>query len=168
MKTRHLYLEDPVMNFLSDHSLCIPIGQVIFLVILVSICLLARSHKLGILISYTFVFYWGFIYKSDYFLDAFGNNSVGLYMYFIFGAFMVSMSLYGFFHEDKISQVGVGKRKGERRKLFIKVPEDTTVSEDIAVPEDTTARPSSPYLRQVQKRPARRLRGGGLTIPEGM
>lgn len=123
MRFENMEFRDPISAFLADHSLCIPLGQVFSLTIMMSICLLIKKPKLGLLISYSFVYYWGFVFNESFFIDVSGNASTEFYVYCILGLFMLVVSLFGFLNEKKISQVGRGKRKGERRKLFVKVPE---------------------------------------------
>lgn len=123
MNIEQLDFRDPITRYLADNAFCVPLGQVVTLIFLISICLLVQKHKLGLLVSYTFVFYWGFIFNRDFFINSLGEVSVGLYLYCFLGIFMVIMSMIGFFNEKAISHVGVCRRKDEPRKLFIKVPE---------------------------------------------
>ena len=74
----------------------IPFGQVLIFVILNSFCLLFARYKLGLLITYCFVFYWGFIANREYFIDKFGHTSWGLIVYSIAGLAMIAIFILGF------------------------------------------------------------------------
>jgi hypothetical protein len=65
------------MEFLSffkcifREDISVPLDQVAFLVILNSLCLLTQRYKLGLLISYCFVFFWGFVLNIEVFVEVF-------------------------------------------------------------------------------------------------
>ncbi|MBI3600152.1 MAG: hypothetical protein HY097_05870 [Nitrospinae bacterium] len=88
------------LEFINDKDLSIPLGEVITFVFINSLCLLSGRFKLGLLISYCFVFYWGFLFNKDYFVDILGNSSMGLYIYALSGFAMIIIALIGFFVED--------------------------------------------------------------------
>ena len=114
-----LDFRDPITRFLSDNSLCVPLGQVVFFILLISGCLLVHKHKLGLLIAYCFVFYWGFVFNSDFFIDLLGGTSQGLYSYTFFGVFMVVMCIIGFFTEKKISDLAIFKEQERKPRSLI-------------------------------------------------
>ena len=87
--------QDPITAFLSDKSLSVPLGQVLLFAFLLTLCLLFGRHKLGLLISYAFVFFWGFIFNRGYFIDMLGNTSMGLYVYTLFGFIMAVLAIVG-------------------------------------------------------------------------
>jgi hypothetical protein len=89
-----------INELFSNGQLFIPAWQVIFFIFLNSFCLLFGKFKLGLLISYCFVFYWGFIFNNAYFLDMFGNTTWGMFIYLFSGAFMLLMAVIGFFNQD--------------------------------------------------------------------
>ncbi len=89
------------LGFLSGKEFAIPLWEVVLLVLLNSACLLLGKHKLGLVISYLFVFYWGFIFNRGYFTDLFGNMTWGLYLYGISGILMVVVAVFGFFIRAK-------------------------------------------------------------------
>ena len=90
---------DPFLGFLADVEFAIPVSQVGTLLVLNSLCLLFGKHKLGLLVSYSFVFYWGFIFNRVHFVSAFGENLIGLYVYAVTGIFMLLLALLGFLRE---------------------------------------------------------------------
>ena len=75
----------------------VPLGQVLLFAFMLTLCLLFGRHKLGLMVSYAFVFYWGFIFNRSYFIDLLGNTSSGLYTYGIFGFLMAVLAIVGMF-----------------------------------------------------------------------
>ncbi len=89
-------------SFLTDGGgLSVPFGQVLLFVVVNSFCLLFARYKLGLLITYCFVFYWGFILNREYFIDRWGNTSWGLIVYVFAGILMVIVFAIGFFQADR-------------------------------------------------------------------
>lgn len=93
--------QDPFSAFLSDKALSIPLGQVLLFTLLMTLCMLFGRHKLGLMISYAFVFFWGFIFNRSYFIDLLGNTSGGLYSYALFGFLMAVLAIVGMFQGDR-------------------------------------------------------------------
>lgn len=89
--------QDPITAFLADKSLSVPLGQVLLFAFLLTLCMLFGRHKLGLMVSYSFVFYWGFIFNRNYFIDLLGNTTAGLYTYTVFGFFMAVLAIAGMF-----------------------------------------------------------------------
>ena len=94
-----LKLENPFATFFSDKSLSDPLSQVMLFALVITLCMLFGKHKMGLLVSYAFVFYWGFIFSRPYFIDMLGNNTMGLYAYTIFGFGMAVLSIVGMFQK---------------------------------------------------------------------
>ncbi|GAB4389757.1 MAG: hypothetical protein Kow0025_17140 [Thermodesulfovibrionales bacterium] len=90
-----------VIDFLSDKQFSIPLGEVIIFVILNSLCILFGKYKLGLLLSYCFVFYWGFVANLRYFVNILGDTSYGMIGYIFFGIAMLLLAIVGFFTEAK-------------------------------------------------------------------
>jgi hypothetical protein len=88
-------LQDPFSAFLADKTLSIPLGQVLLFTLLMTLCMLFGRHKLGLLISYSFVFFWGFVFNRSYFVDLLGNTSSGLYIYSLSGLVMAVLAVIG-------------------------------------------------------------------------
>jgi len=87
--------------FLSDEKLVLPFGQVIFFTFLVSLCFLFGRNKLGLLIAYNFVFYWGFILNHEYFINILGDTSGYFFLYFFCGLVASLLTLIGSFKESR-------------------------------------------------------------------
>ncbi len=84
-------------GFLTDKTLCIPLGEVFALTIIISCCLLYQKYKLGLLITFIYSFYWGFLFNKGLFVDLFGNTLESLIFYLLFGFLFLAVCLYGFF-----------------------------------------------------------------------
>lgn len=90
-----------IWEFLNDKNFSVPLGQLVVFVVINSFCLLFGRYKLGLLLTYCFVFYWGFLFNKDYFVDMLGNTTWGLYIYAISGIAMSVTAIIGFFQESK-------------------------------------------------------------------
>jgi hypothetical protein len=95
-----LEFQDPITAFLSDKSMSVPMSQVLLFTLLMTLCLLFGRHKLGLLVSYSFVFYWGFVFNRSYFIDLLGNTTTGLYTYTLFGFLMAVLAIVGMFKKS--------------------------------------------------------------------
>ena len=87
-------------GFLSATEFTIPVGQIIFYMLFSTFCFLFRKYKLGLMISFAFVFNWGFIHSSVNFIDMVGRPTLGLFVYLISGILITVLALVGFFHEE--------------------------------------------------------------------
>ncbi|MGD0282988.1 MAG: hypothetical protein ABSB95_11570 [Dissulfurispiraceae bacterium] len=93
---------DALSSFLAGgDGFDIPFGQVLIFVVVNSFCLLMGKHKLGLLITYCFVLFWGFISNREYFIDHFGHTSWGLVVYVLSGILMVIVLIIGFFQPSR-------------------------------------------------------------------
>jgi len=86
-----------VIGFLSKTTISVPLGQLVLFIFIISLCMVGGKFKLGLLSTYIFVFYWGFIFNRNIFIDAAGNASIGLFAYAFCGLSMVIAALVGFF-----------------------------------------------------------------------
>lgn len=89
------------MGFLYTSELVIPVGQVVFYMFLSTLCFLLKKYKLGLMTSFAFVFYWGFLQSSVSFVDVLGKPTLGLFIYLFFGLMLASLALVGFFMDDE-------------------------------------------------------------------
>ncbi len=85
----------------AGHGLSIPLWEVMLLVLINSICLLLGKHKTGLLMTYLFVFYWGFVFNRSFFTDLMGHFTWGLLLYSVLGAGMIIIIIVSFFVESK-------------------------------------------------------------------
>ena len=86
-----------VIGFLSSTTISVPLGQMILFILVISFCMIGAKFKLGLLITYVFVFYRGFIFNQSAFIDAAGQASMGLFAYTFFGVSMITVALIGLF-----------------------------------------------------------------------
>jgi len=89
-----------IFAFFSDSNLIIPLAQVTAYMFICAFCFLFRKHKLGLIISYCFVFYWGFIFGGEYFVNQQGENLMELYVYFACGLTTAILALISFFQTE--------------------------------------------------------------------
>jgi len=90
-----------LLEFISDKEMSVPLGQVILFVVLNSVSILMGRYRMGLLISYCFVIYWGFVANNEYFVDMLGNTHWGLTVYIFSGVIMLILFILGFFRENK-------------------------------------------------------------------
>jgi hypothetical protein len=88
------------MEYLNAMELTIPVGQMILFIGLISFCLLFGRFKLGLSITFCFVFYWGFIYNKDVFFTDLESSSPYLLFYFFSGFLLILFALVAFMTED--------------------------------------------------------------------
>ena len=84
-------------GFLSSATISVPLGQMVLFILVISFCMIGSKFKLGQLVTYVFVFYWGFIFNQSAFIDAAGQASTGLFVYAFFGIIMIVIALIGLF-----------------------------------------------------------------------
>lgn len=89
------------MLFLSDKTLAVPFGQVVFFVFFISLSLLFGRYKLGLLISFTFVFRWGFVFNHEYFFLKSGDTSIYFFIYGFSGMIASILLLIGSIKEGR-------------------------------------------------------------------
>ncbi len=88
-------------SFFSGKEFAIPLWEVIVFVLVISLCLLFGRNRLGLIISYSFVFYWGFISNMTHFSNMLSHNSWGMPLYIFSGFLMFIVAITGFFVESK-------------------------------------------------------------------
>ncbi len=89
------------MGLLSGKEFVIPVWEVILFVVIISICLLLGRNRMGLVSSYCFVFYWGFISNMTNFSTMLGNSSWGMPLYVFSGFLMFIVAITGFFVESR-------------------------------------------------------------------
>jgi hypothetical protein len=83
--------------FSSTEHFAVPALQVFLLMLVNSVCMLLERHKLGLLVSLCFAFYWGFVFNRAQFID--GASSTGLLVYLASGVAMIVVAIVGFFRD---------------------------------------------------------------------
>jgi hypothetical protein len=90
---------DVLGGLFSDGDFAVPALQVFLLMLMNSICLLLGRFKLGLLVSYCFAFYWGFVFNRDYFVSAQAVTPAGLAVYAVAGLAMLVVAVIGFLRD---------------------------------------------------------------------
>jgi len=88
------------MGFLSTNEFSIPVGQIVSYIFFSTICFFLRKYKLGLMISFSYIFNWGFLHASANFLDMMGKPTMGLFFYLASGLMMTVLVVVGFFREE--------------------------------------------------------------------
>ncbi len=86
-----------ILAFLTTKNISIPVVQMVLFIVVISISMLANKMKFGLIATYAFVFYWGFVFNREFFIDTAGNTSWGLFAYAFFGLSLAVMALVAFF-----------------------------------------------------------------------
>ncbi len=92
------------MNFSATTEFTIPILQIIFFMFFSTFCFLLRKYELGLMTSFAFVFYWGFIHSSSSFVDMMGSLTLGFFVYLFSGFLIITLALVGFLLEKDFCQ----------------------------------------------------------------
>ena len=82
---------------LGEVSLVIPAWQMGLFVGLVAISMLLGRTRFGLIVTYLFVLYWGFILYWPSFIAAAGDNPGALALYFVCGLAIAFLALLAFF-----------------------------------------------------------------------
>jgi hypothetical protein len=91
----------PILEFMTDQTFSIPLGEFLLFIVLNSIFILLGRHKMGLLVTYIFVLYWGYVFNASYFMDMLGNTTWGMPIYIFSGVAMVILVILGFFLGSK-------------------------------------------------------------------
>ncbi len=89
-----------LLSFSQIRYFLFPYGQIVFMFLTCFLCLLYGKYKTGLLISYFFIFYWGFVSNRIYWLELFGDSGMGLMMYFFSATTIALMGIISFFQQD--------------------------------------------------------------------
>jgi len=92
------------MNFSATMEFTIPVVQIIIFMFISTFCFLLRKYKLGLMTSFIFVFYWGFINSSSSFVDMMGSLTLGFFVYLFSGFLVITLALVGFLLEKDFRQ----------------------------------------------------------------
>ena len=88
------------IEFFENKVFFISFGQIVFMFLTCFLCLLSGKYKTGLLVSYFFIFYWGFVSNRVYWLELFGDSGIGLMMYFFCATTIALMGVISFFQPD--------------------------------------------------------------------
>ena len=87
-------------EFLSTNEFSVPLMQVVSYMFCSTLCFFFRKYKLGLMISFGYVFNWGFLHASANFVDMLGKPTFGLFIYLGSGLMMAILVVTSFFRED--------------------------------------------------------------------
>jgi len=86
-----------VYGFLGDTTFSVPLAQVTLFVAVISFCLLLGRHRLGLVITLCFVFFWSFVLNFKYFVELLNAQKWGLQLYALSGLLLFAMIVLGLF-----------------------------------------------------------------------
>lgn len=86
-------------DFITDKTISVPLGELIIFITFISFFLLYGNHRMGLITTFCFVLYWGFIINFNYFVSILGETSIGMPIYVLSGVSMVILIIVGFFLE---------------------------------------------------------------------
>jgi len=89
------------LHLFSDATFTIPVGQVALFVIIVSICMLLGRHRIGLLVTLGFVFFWSFVLNFRYFVEMLESMTWGLQLYALAGLLLFAVIILGLFMERR-------------------------------------------------------------------
>ncbi|MBF0463774.1 MAG: hypothetical protein HQK88_00665 [Nitrospirae bacterium] len=92
--------DSTLIGFLTDKEFSIPLAQMLLFVIANSVCLLLGKFRLGLVVTYMFVFFWGYIYKREFLIATFEKTEWGVPLYAFFGTFILIMGTIGLLKKD--------------------------------------------------------------------
>lgn len=90
-----------ISSFFSGKEFAIPLWEIIVFVIIISFCLLFGRNRLGLIISYSFVFYWGFVANVTNFSEMLSHTGWGMPLYVFSGFLMFIVAITCFFVESR-------------------------------------------------------------------
>ncbi|MBI4383829.1 MAG: hypothetical protein HY579_07320 [Nitrospinae bacterium] len=93
-------LINKLSDYFSNAEFNVPVSQVMTLVVINSLCLFLGKNKLGLLVSYCFVVYWGFVFNRSNFVTALGQTDFGLYVYAFLGISTALIAVVGFLRQE--------------------------------------------------------------------
>ena len=88
------------MEALEITELTIPLGHLAVFIILSAFCLLFARYKAGLALTFSFTFYWGFIYNKDVIFSHFLGSSSFLFLYFFSGFLLLLFALCALVLQD--------------------------------------------------------------------
>jgi hypothetical protein len=86
-----------VHGFLGDTSFAVPLAQVVLFVAIIAFCLLLGRHRLGLVITLCFVFFWSFVLNFKFFVHLLNDVKWGLQIYALTALLMFGLIVLGLF-----------------------------------------------------------------------
>ena len=88
-----------VMTYFTQKVFIISFGQIALMFFLCFFCLFTGKYKTGLLASYFFIFYWGFVSNRGHWLELFGDTGPGLVLYLFSATAIAIMGVISIFQE---------------------------------------------------------------------
>jgi len=88
------------IEFIRETQLTIPLEHMILFIMLIACCLLFGRHKTGLAITFSFTFYWGFIYNREIIFSNFDGSPSFLFLYYFSGFLILLFTLCSLVAED--------------------------------------------------------------------
>jgi len=83
------------------NDMTIPAWQMALFIVIISVFMLLRRHKLCLVTTYLFTFYWAFfLYWGEVVLSSFGELPYAAVLYLVFGTIHIVLTLIGLFQEE--------------------------------------------------------------------
>ena len=91
-----------MLEFFSQKVFLISFGQVGLMFLLCFFCLFSGKYKTGLLLSYFFIFYCGFVSNRGHWLELFGDTGIGLVLYLFSATAIALMGVISIFQEKHL------------------------------------------------------------------
>jgi len=88
------------VEFLTTQEFTIPVIQVVFYMVVSTACFFFKKYKLGLMVSYAFIFNWGFLHSVSTLEKMAGKLTLGLLVYLVSGLMLAVLVVWGFFREE--------------------------------------------------------------------
>jgi len=85
----------------SGGTLSLPLEQFVILIGISFFCLINGRHKMGFLLSYFFIYYWGIIMNRSYWLGLFEGSWAGMVFMIAVGLSFAMAGLLGVFQKER-------------------------------------------------------------------
>ncbi|MEK9629608.1 MAG: hypothetical protein VW455_11385 [Nitrospinota bacterium] len=89
-----------MMEFFSQKVFLISFGQIGLMFLLCFFCLISGRYKTGLLFSYFFIFYWGFVSNRGHWISLFGDHGTGMVLYLFSATAVALMGVISIFQEN--------------------------------------------------------------------
>ena len=92
-------MDNTILSQFPYFNLVIPAWQMGLYIAMISLCMLAGSYKLSLIVTYLFTLYWAFFIYWGEVLQTLGNFPVEATWYILLGLLHVILTLIAFFRE---------------------------------------------------------------------
>lgn len=89
-----------ILTFFSEATLTLSVREVFILMVYLSVCILLGKNKIGLLGTYAFLLYWGFLANKAQMVSALGKAKLSLYLYPALALFLVVIAFIGFLRPE--------------------------------------------------------------------